>query len=335
MKSIDLCGAHALRPFVRCLKNQGIATDRLLEEQQIPPELVAEGSGHIAKRQAWRFFAEVSRSEGIGSLGFLCGDRFTIGDLGSLGQALSSAVTLKDAIGTFSRLVSTFAQGNTVRLDQGAERTWLSCHTERLGPTDFVPDDFTIVVLTGLIRLATGPAWRPQALRFQTAPSDCRKPSAEFSDLEVSFLNSGSAIAFPSSLLSMPLLSDGAVRKPPALEPFAALSSSDALRRILASLRPFRSIPDSRQAGEMLSVSRRTLSRSLKAEGVTYRQLLDRVRFDAARTLLLESDCRINEIAYETGYSGANNFVRAFRRFTGTTPTEFRLHHRHKVTGDE
>ena len=77
---------------------------------------------------------------------------------------------------------------------------------------------------------------------------------------------------------------------------------------------------------EMLGVSRRTLLRGLKDEGITYQRLVERVRFDAARRMLKDESTSLKEIAFELGYSGTNNFGRAFLRLSGMTPLEYRRH---------
>jgi len=267
----------------------------------------------------------VTRREDIGSLGFLDGDPISIADLGSLGAVLQDAVTLKDALQTFARLVPQFAEGNVVWMERDAERTWLYCHTERLDPAAFVPDDFTVRLLVELIRMAGGSDWLPLEMGFQTLASKRRRLSSELGEIEATYDRRGSAVAFPTEFLSRRIGGDSSkadlVDGDPQADP---RSPADALRRVLGSMLFFNSLPTSQQAAEMIGVSRRTLTRSLESEGSSYRQLVDRVRFDGARELLENTDASIGEIAHEVGYSGANNFIRAFRRMTGTTPAEYR-----------
>ena len=80
----------------------------------------------------------------------------------------------------------------------------------------------------------------------------------------------------------------------------------------------------SAEAAEILGVGRSTLFRALHAEGATYQLVMERVRLEKARKLLREPALTIKEIAHAVGYSGPNNFVRAFRRLSGLTPGEFR-----------
>ena len=73
-----------------------------------------------------------------------------------------------------------------------------------------------------------------------------------------------------------------------------------------------------------LHVSVRTLQRRLDDEGTTYQQLLSRVRRDLAEGYLREDRHSLSEITYLLGFSDQANFGRAFKRWTGKTPTEYR-----------
>lgn len=327
MASIELCDAQALQPFVGCLESRGIDTERYLERQHLSPEFVARGEGKFFKRQAWTFFADVVAREKIPSLGFLDGDNFDVTHLGPLQGPLLEAVTLKDAIDTFSQLVAIYAEGNTITMQVGAESTWLTCRTDHLDADAFVPDDFTVVVLTSLIRIVAGPDWQPGGLRFQTADSKLRSRATPFRDIECSYSQYGSAIAFPSEFLARSLPVDKDPTEAEDISTPLRGTTAESLRTVLESIHPTRPLPTSEQASEILGVSRRTLSRALNSEGISYRRLVDRVRFESAVQRLRESNDDIGTIARDIGYSGANNFVRAFKRISGQTPSEYRIRH--------
>jgi AraC-like DNA-binding protein len=73
-----------------------------------------------------------------------------------------------------------------------------------------------------------------------------------------------------------------------------------------------------------LAMSGRTLQRRLSADGVSYQQLLDDARKEAAGRYLTRSRLAIGEVAYLVGYSEPAPFHRAFKRWYGITPHEFR-----------
>jgi AraC-like DNA-binding protein len=74
-----------------------------------------------------------------------------------------------------------------------------------------------------------------------------------------------------------------------------------------------------------LATSPRSLQRRLAAAGVSYRQLLELTRRDAAERYLTDSPLSIAEVAYLLGYSEPAAFNRAFKRWRHETPRDFRL----------
>ncbi|TVP91380.1 MAG: AraC family transcriptional regulator [Pseudomonadaceae bacterium] len=75
---------------------------------------------------------------------------------------------------------------------------------------------------------------------------------------------------------------------------------------------------------EQLGVSERSLHRRLAAEGQSYRALDERVRRRLAERLLLDSRLRLDSIAHQLGYAEAASFSRAFKRWTGLAPAQWR-----------
>lgn len=75
--------------------------------------------------------------------------------------------------------------------------------------------------------------------------------------------------------------------------------------------------------GRRLNVSARTIDRHLKKEGLQYRDITQRVRIARAREMLDQAGTTVAQIAERLGFSDAANFSRAFRRYTGVSPTQY------------
>jgi AraC-like DNA-binding protein len=79
---------------------------------------------------------------------------------------------------------------------------------------------------------------------------------------------------------------------------------------------------------EEMGITRRTLTRRLAQHGTSFTALLEEVRKHSASHYLKTSDHSIEDIAFLLGFSESSPFVRAFKRWTGMAPTQFRRAYR-------
>ena len=82
--------------------------------------------------------------------------------------------------------------------------------------------------------------------------------------------------------------------------------------------------PTANQCARFLRMSVRTLNRQLAAEQTTFRDVADRLRHELAAQDLTGRDVAIAEIAFLLGFSELSSFHRAFKRWTGATPAQYR-----------
>lgn len=82
---------------------------------------------------------------------------------------------------------------------------------------------------------------------------------------------------------------------------------------------------DAADVARALNVSVRTLQRRLADEGTTYSGLLDQARRELAVRFIGEQRMPVKEATYVLGFSEPANFSRAFKRWTGVSPSDFRM----------
>ena len=128
------------------------------------------------------------------------------------------------------------------------------------------------------------------------------------------------ALIFARELLAMPL--DGVGHAMHG----ASMPSADLLVELKRQV--MRQLADGSVAidavAARLGLSERTLQRRLHAEGLSFQQLVERLRFDTACRLLCEGRLSLTEIGYRLGYSEPSAFSRAFRRWSGDSPLAYR-----------
>src|SRR5262249_36594121 len=106
----------------------------------------------------------------------------------------------------------------------------------------------------------------------------------------------------------------------------ASAPATDFVRSIgqVVEMLSWEGYPDIHKTAEVLGMAVRTLQRHLAAAGVTHASLVGRTRFATAAALLSETNTKVLEIALDLGYSDHAHFTRAFRRWAGCSPQEYR-----------
>jgi len=99
--------------------------------------------------------------------------------------------------------------------------------------------------------------------------------------------------------------------------------SIDTVSNVIAGLLAH-GYPKLHHVARALGASPRTLQRRLDQAGLTYSELVDRCRLDAAREMLEGSDIWVREIAAKLGYADPSSFSRFFVRLTGMAPRAYR-----------
>lgn len=99
--------------------------------------------------------------------------------------------------------------------------------------------------------------------------------------------------------------------------------SAKELRRLVVQMLPG-GHPSLSRAARALGISSRTLQRRLAEAGLCYSVLLDEARFERARCLFENPGERLCDIAAALGYADAGSFTRAFERWAGMSPRDYR-----------
>jgi AraC-like DNA-binding protein len=86
-----------------------------------------------------------------------------------------------------------------------------------------------------------------------------------------------------------------------------------------------RGVPTLDVLARRMATSPRTLRRRLESEGTTFRDLIDRTRAELARGYVSRPELPLCEVAFLLGFSAPSAFHRAFKRWTGRTPSSYRL----------
>lgn len=176
------------------------------------------------------------------------------------------------------------------------------------------------------LRELLGPQWNPLKVVFARARPVDLQPYRDRLRTRLQFDSDHTGVYLPRHTLDQPVPgADPKIRRQLAAKVEAA-TATDLLVRLHRALRLMLLSGGSSgdHVAQQLSIHRRTLHRRLKAQGTTFQEVLDGVRWEISRQLLANTEVPLEEVAAATGYADPSTFVRAFHRWSGTTPARWR-----------
>ncbi|MGI9523736.1 MAG: helix-turn-helix domain-containing protein [Hyphomicrobiaceae bacterium] len=195
-------------------------------------------------------------------------------------------------------------------------------------------DAVAVGVFVELVRRCANDAWLHKDVVATTSEPDCI-PEDVLPPSSVLRGSSGVSLRFPSGWLNntMPPISHAPAISAPLYPATAPLSIIQLVRRILT-----RNLADAQycleDAAEELSLSKLKLQAGLKASGESFTSLRRSIQRELGVERVGSSSVPISLIALELGYQSESNFSRAFRNWTGRSPTEYRKTQSEKKHGD-
>ena len=306
-----------------------------------PAVLLAEAGADISlfdDRNNWvsysarnHWVAHCVERTGCQHLGLLVGQRNNLNSLGLIGLLAKYS---RDVDGALRSLVRYF--GLHVR---GAVPTlWTEGRWAMLGYETYVPDaeandqieDAALATEFNILQALCGANWNAAEVLFAHSKPENVRPFREFFRAPLRFDQEQNGVVFHSSWLQHRLQQDDPDLRRLLEEHVEALEAelgddfAEQVRSILrtALLTDHGGVE---QVASLLSMHSRTLHRRLAASGTTFRQLVDETRYAIARQMLAETHADINHVASVLDYADSSAFTRAFRRWSGTTPTQWRI----------
>jgi len=326
MHSIPLTRVAVLRGVVAFLGRIGTPVDRLLEQVGLRPEVFDEEEGLIPLRLGMRFMELAARTEGIEHLGFRAGLATAIETLGTFGRVLRCSRSLAGALEAASSLGPKFNSGERFWLEVEGPRVHF-CHLYLSPEGEFrQAEEYALSLALNVVRLAAGPDWVPADLRLQSTMP--RPPRTLLTSVRMLPGEPLAGFTFPRALLDRRLPDPHgvpAVREEDMLRWDRSAPASDlpgSVHQVIDALSGDLRPKIGTIAGA-IGISVRSLQRRLASAGVSYDRLVDDGNLAGAAELLRGPD-KIIDVAMAMGYSDPAHFSRAFRRWTGLCPREFR-----------
>jgi len=315
--------AKAVEKIIRYAATQGVNLD---------PSLSNDPDDRIPFAQLVDLYEKAARLTGDKNFGLHVGKSIDPKVFDVVGYSALNSPTLGDAFARVARYHSIWTDGATFTLETSNETSAIVYRYLDDTISEHRQDsEMTFATVTTLCRNIASPEFTPTAIEFQhDAPKDISEHDQLF-QCPIKFNARSNKLHFASSYLSLPIekadASLCAVLDRHAEELLAKFPPRDSLvdevRSIIA--REFRGgDPSLERVAEQLRLTPRTLQRKLHELGTSHNELLEQMRRQLAMRYLREREMAICEVAYLLGFSESSSFHRAFKRWTGLTPKEFR-----------
>ena len=307
-------------------------TEDLLRAAGIDPEQLARPENRIPFKQQQRLWSIAVQRTGNPAFGLHFARCMQPTSFGLLGYMVLNCGRIADSLEAVVKYQFLAGQGGEFSLSRQGSDTCL--RYTPVNPEQPVTWHRVVALLAANVsfgRWLVGEAFRPDRVTFcHPAPASTLEYE-EFFTCPVFFGEAANELVYGPEVteLAIPnaseelllLLSERANR---LLEGLSARSGIAARIASLLATQLNGVLPDKSLIAAQLGMSERTLQRRLQEEGTSFRDILDDTRHYLARELLRNTQLPLTDVAIQLGFAEPSAFYRAFRKWEGCTPGQYR-----------
>ena len=322
----------AMTGLLEAITAAGKNPDEILYALGLDRSVLENPEGFIASAIFAALLEEAGRQTGDDCFGLHFGERFNPKNIGPLAYVVINSPTILAGIENTSRYLKVHNQAATASFDITDEHVYI-----RYSLTDSGIDsprqhnEYSMAVILNTLRLMVGSDWAPQEVQFaHSTPMQTTEHIRIF----------GAPVLFGRVTNALVVEREFIERQIPAADPRLypilrrhlehVLADMPRADKMVGSVR--KAIADTMREGDptltrvakKLGLSPRTLERHLQERGMRFKKLMDDTRRRFAIDYLKDRDHTLTQIAFLLGYSEVSAFNRAFKRWTGTTPMDYR-----------
>jgi AraC-like DNA-binding protein len=322
---------HVLRGLLEAAAQAGVAPDELLRAARLDARALAAETSF--PRSTLYVLSELAVSMTRDpALGLHWGENVRANTFNPISHLLAHSPTLRDALQALAELHRLFSSQAGFHLAEHDTKVTLRQHV-MIGASPAAERFASELLVAGVYKLVQsfGPNARPERVCFTYPAPAYRSEYTRLFDATERFDQAFTGLVFDQALLDLASpdkdadvfhalrgIAERRIMRAAQRVPFAT-RVRDALVQRLENRRL-----EMDEVARSLGVSKRTLRRRLVAEGTSYVALVNEAQGLVAKRLLQAKQLSIQEAAFALGFADTRTFHRAFKRWTGMTPSAFR-----------
>ena len=297
---------------------------RLLERVRLPVKMLEVPDLYVDESR----FCLLLKKEFGPDFGFMIGQRIRYDKLGSFGTTLVQQPSLNEALQTFCFLARREAFGVEFALHWIDESCWFLMDPRKILEIGWETMElYDLQLMVKLVQSAAGGSWKPPSvkLRAKTLVSGLRPDDISAGPIQFGSLVTG--IAIQTNLLLQRMsgyrpTSQGSSHGNNTPSSFQTPDFQAFIRLLMKGYLDEKfSLHD---LADLIGLSYRTLQRRLAENDTSFSALLEQCRFESSKDLIDQNALSLSEIGFELGYSDVAHFSRAFKRWSGMSPRQYR-----------
>jgi AraC-like DNA-binding protein len=314
----------------KALRTYGCDPAPLFAAAGIPPGTAGNPDTRIPtlRGQAlWKYAIEATADP---CFGLTAAQQFQPAALHGLGFAWLASDTLRDAFDRLARFARFLNPLFRIEVEDGAHTVDLVIQGREWPDFEFAALDLAMAVFVRMCQITVGEHVVPLCVLMRRPAPPCAERFAACFAAPVEYRSADNRLCFEPELVKRPLQTGNPelarINDQAVVDYLARFDRANITMQVRAGLieRLPGGTPDQASIAQALHISPRSLQRRLRGEQTSFRSLLDETRRELAMQYIRQGHRPLGEVAFLLGFSEPGNFTRAFRRWTGLAPKEFR-----------
>ncbi|MBI9083380.1 MAG: AraC family transcriptional regulator [Desulfobacterales bacterium] len=316
---------------VQTVESYGYSTDKLLAQAGIDKHLLADPDARIRVEDMRRLWSLAVQMTGDACFGLKAAAHIRPTTFHALGFALMVSSSMMDALERLQRFYRIVSDAIDIDLSPGDDTmtVYLDPTNEEARPSDEAFDMIVAAVVT-FARILSPNGFAPLRVDLMRQAPIHPEAFENFFSSPVHFAAAHNRIFFPLRDMHAPLPDANAEiargNDQIMVEYLARFDKSQVAHQVRAKLIELLPLgePAVERLARSIGMSTRSLSRYLRKEEVSYREILNDVRRYLSIQYLQQRHLSIIDVAFRLGYSDSSNFTRAFKGWFGLSPAGYR-----------
>ncbi len=323
LASVAMLLAHTIRFY-------GLDDRPIVLQAGIDPDRYYDPDERLPVDKLQKVWALATEASGDPCFGLQYAEYIQPASLHGMGLAWAASDTLLEGVKRLIRYQNAVSTVLDIRLVETADGYWLQFAHKAASEPVAAAIDATLAAFMRMCRITTGPTVNPRRVNFRHDEPPCSERFRHFFSAPVSFRSARDSMLFDRVHLESPIPSAhpelARVNDSLVQAYLKRLDRQDLTGRVRARIIEDlpNGVPRQAQIAQQLNLSLRNLQRKLQDEGTNFKQLIDETRKALAIEYLNTTHKPLTEIGYLLGFTESSNFSRAFRRWTGESPQQYR-----------